>query len=174
MAEVKGDLGWVAWQVTAIFENIGVVQEGMMSIARPIALIDQPEAQPLVVTRGAITFEGVRFHYGGTISASEEGRSHPHALLEGFSLTVRPGEKIGLVGRSGAGKSTVVNLLLRFFDLEGGRVLIDGQDIAAVTQGRDFDRAEATNEDPAVREYFMRHPCGHRRATCRSAGGTRD
>ena len=126
--------GWVAWQVTAIFENIGVVQEGMMTIARPITLTDRPQAQALVVTRGEIAFEDVRFHYGRAISAREEGRPHPHAVLEGFSLAVRPGEKIGLVGRSGAGKSTVVNLLLRFFDLEGGRILIDGQDIAAVTQ----------------------------------------
>jgi len=126
--------GWVAWQVTAIFENIGVVQEGMMTIARPIALTDRPQAQALAVTRGEIAFEDVRFHYGRTISAREEGRPHPHAVLEGFSLKVRPGEKIGLIGRSGAGKSTVVNLLLRFFDLEGGRILIDGQDIAAVTQ----------------------------------------
>ena len=126
--------GWVAWQVTAIFENIGVVQEGMMTIARPITLTDRPQAQALVVARGEIAFEDVRFHYGRAISAREDGRPQPHAVLEGFSLTVRPGEKIGLVGRSGAGKSTVVNLLLRFFDLEGGRILIDGQDIAAVTQ----------------------------------------
>jgi ATP-binding cassette subfamily B multidrug efflux pump len=126
--------GWVAWQVTAIFENIGVVQEGMMTIARPITLTDGPQAQALVVTRGELAFEDVRFHYGRAILAREEGRPHPHAVLEGFSLAVRPGEKIGLVGRSGAGKSTVVNLLLRFFDLEGGRILIDGQDIAAVTQ----------------------------------------
>jgi ATP-binding cassette subfamily B multidrug efflux pump len=126
--------GWVAWQVTAIFENIGVVQEGMMTIARPITLTDRPQAQALVVRRGEIAFEDVRFHYGRVISAGDEGRPRPHAVLEGFSLTVRPGEKIGLIGRSGAGKSTVVNLLLRFFDLEGGRILIDGQDIAAVTQ----------------------------------------
>ncbi|HEY4986983.1 MAG TPA: ABC transporter ATP-binding protein [Bradyrhizobium sp.] len=126
--------GWVAWQVTAIFENIGVVQEGMMTIARPIMLTDRPQAQALAVTRGEIVFEDVRFHYGRLTSASAEGRPPPHAVLEGFSLTVRPGEKIGLVGRSGAGKSTVVNLLLRFFDLEGGRILIDGQDIAAVSQ----------------------------------------
>jgi len=126
--------GWVAWQVTAIFENIGVVQEGMMTIARPITLTDPPQAKALVVVRGEIVFEEVRFHYGRTISAVEAGRPAPHAVLEGFSLTVRPGEKIGLIGRSGAGKSTVVNLLLRFFDLEAGRILIDGQDIAAVSQ----------------------------------------
>ncbi|MGA7807192.1 ABC transporter ATP-binding protein [Bradyrhizobium sp.] len=127
--------GWVAWQVTAIFENIGVVQEGMMTIARPITLTDRPQAKALVVTRGEIVFSDVRFHYGRTIPALDEIEGpRPRAVLEGFSLTVRPGEKIGLVGRSGAGKSTVVNLLLRFFDLTGGRILIDGQDIAAVTQ----------------------------------------
>jgi ATP-binding cassette subfamily B multidrug efflux pump len=115
--------GWVAWQVTSIFENIGVVQEGMMTIARPITLTDQPQAATLKVTRGEIAFEDVRFHYG-----------RDSGVLDGFSLKVAPGEKIGLVGRSGAGKSTVVNLLLRFFDLEGGRILIDSQDIAAVTQ----------------------------------------
>jgi ATP-binding cassette subfamily B multidrug efflux pump len=76
----------------------------------------------------------VRFHYGREISANEDGRLRANAVLEDFTLTVQPGEKIGLVGRSGAGKSTVVNLLLRFFDLEGGRILIDGQDIAGVTQ----------------------------------------
>jgi ATP-binding cassette, subfamily B, multidrug efflux pump len=115
--------GWVALQVTSIFENIGVIQEGMMTIARPIALIDRPDAPSLDVTRGEIAFEDVRFGYG-----RETG------VIDGLTLTVKPGEKIGLIGRSGAGKSTVVNLLLRFFDLEGGRILIDGQDIAAVTQ----------------------------------------
>jgi ATP-binding cassette subfamily B multidrug efflux pump len=126
--------GWVAWQITAIFENVGVVQEGMMTIARPITLTDQPTAATLKVSRGEIAFENVRFHYGRKTPAREDGRLSPGAVLEGFTLAVKPGEKIGLVGRSGAGKSTVVNLLLRFFDLEGGRILIDGQDIAGVTQ----------------------------------------
>jgi ATP-binding cassette subfamily B multidrug efflux pump len=124
--------GWVAWQVTAIFENVGVVQEGMMTIARPITLNDRPQAADLMVGRGEIAFENVRFHYGREPSVREDGRRP--SVLDGFTLAVQPGEKIGLVGRSGAGKSTVVNLLLRFFDLEGGRILIDGQDIAAVTQ----------------------------------------
>jgi ATP-binding cassette, subfamily B, multidrug efflux pump len=115
--------GWVAMQVTSIFENIGVIQEGMMTIARPIMLTDRADAPAIKVTRGEIVFEDVRFGYG-----RESG------VIDGLNLTVRPGEKIGLIGRSGAGKSTVVNLMLRFFDLEGGRILIDGQDIAAVTQ----------------------------------------
>jgi hypothetical protein len=113
----------IAMQITEIFEDIGVVQEGMITIAQPLRLIDSAGAQPLVVREGRIAFEDVRFGYG-----RETG------VLEGFSLAVRPGEKIGLVGRSGAGKSTVVNLLLRFFDLEGARILIDGKDIAGVTQ----------------------------------------
>jgi ATP-binding cassette subfamily B multidrug efflux pump len=115
--------GWVAMQITAIFENIGVVQEGMSAIARPIVLADHADARPLSVSKGDIRFEDVRFGYG-----RETG------VIDGLSLHVRPGEKIGLVGRSGAGKSTLVNLLLRFFDLEDGRILIDDQDIAKVTQ----------------------------------------
>jgi ATP-binding cassette subfamily B multidrug efflux pump len=113
----------IAVQITDIFEEIGVVQEGMLTIARPLELIDPPDAVPLNVHEGRIAFEGVRFGYG-----RETG------VLDGFTLTVQPGEKIGLVGRSGAGKSTVVNLLLRFFDLEDGRILIDGQDISRATQ----------------------------------------
>ena len=124
--------GWVAWQITSIFENVGVIQEGMMTIARPIALIDRPDAVELKVTRGEIRFENVSFGYGRQKPTRDDGR--PFAVLDGLSLTVKPSEKVGLIGRSGAGKSTLVNLLLRFFDLEGGRILIDGQDISAVTQ----------------------------------------
>ena len=115
--------GWVAWQITDIFENIGVVQEGMLTIARPHTLVDKPDARTLKVPHGEIRFENIRFGYG-----RETG------LIDGLTLDVRAGGKIGLVGRSGAGKSTLVNLLLRFFDLEGGRILIDGQDIAAVSR----------------------------------------
>jgi ATP-binding cassette subfamily B multidrug efflux pump len=114
---------WIAFSVTDIFEQVGVVQEGMITIARPLQLVDRPDAKSLAVEKGAIAFDDVRFHYG-----RETG------VLDAFTLSIRPGEKIGLVGRSGAGKSTVVNLLMRFFDLEGGRILIDGQDIAGMTQ----------------------------------------
>ncbi|MEA2905233.1 MAG: ATP-binding cassette, subfamily multidrug efflux pump, partial [Alphaproteobacteria bacterium] len=113
----------IAVQITDLFEEIGIVQEGMMTIARPLQLVDPAGAKALDVREGRICFEDVRFGYGRDTE-----------VLEGFSLTLRPGEKIGLVGRSGAGKSTVVNLLLRFFDLEGGRILIDGQDISHMTQ----------------------------------------
>ena len=115
--------GWILFTVAGIFENIGVVHEGMQTIARDYDVLDRPDARQLVVTKGEIRFEGVRFHYGKVRGAIEE-----------VSLVIRPGEKVGIVGRSGAGKSTLVSLLLRFYDLEAGRILIDGQDIAAVTQ----------------------------------------
>ena len=115
--------GWILFTVAGIFENIGVVHEGMQTIARDYEVVDRPGARALVVPKGEIRFEDVRFHYGKVQSVIEEA-----------SLTIRPGEKVGLVGRSGAGKSTLVNLLLRFYDVEGGRILIDGQDIAGVTQ----------------------------------------
>ncbi len=115
--------GWVAQNVTAIFENVGVVQDGMRSIAVPRQMQDLPAAETLQVTRGGIRFEDVHFGYGTT-----------RGVLQGIDLTIAPGERIGLVGPSGAGKSTMVNLMLRFFDVEGGRILIDGQDIAQVSQ----------------------------------------
>jgi ATP-binding cassette subfamily B multidrug efflux pump len=121
--QIISNAGWVAMRVTEIFENIGVVQEGMMTIARPIALTDRPDAASLSVKRGEIEFKDIRFGYG-----RESG------LIDGLSLTIHPGERIGLIGRSGAGKSTLVNLMLRFFDLEDGEILIDGQDIANATQ----------------------------------------
>ena len=115
--------GWIMWTSINVFEAMGTVQEGMGTIARPNKLVDRPDAKPLVVGRGGIRYENVRFHYG-----------RDSGVIEELSLDIAPGEKVGLVGRSGAGKSTLVNLLLRFYDLEGGRILIDGQDIAGVTQ----------------------------------------
>jgi ATP-binding cassette subfamily B multidrug efflux pump len=117
--------GWVSWEVTSIFENIGVVQEGMQTIAVPHAGGDRPGARSLEVTRGEIRFEDVSFSYG---------RRDGQAVFERLNLVIRPGERVGLVGRSGAGKSTLVNLLLRFYEPERGSIRIDGQDIGYVTQ----------------------------------------
>ncbi|MGO4735457.1 ABC transporter ATP-binding protein [Bosea sp. 2KB_26] len=114
---------WLIHLVRGVFENIGSVQESMETIAKPHDLTDVPDAMPLSVGEGAIRFEQVRFNYGRN-----------GGLFEGLNLDIRPGEKIGLVGPSGAGKSTLVNLLLRLYPLEAGRILIDGQDIARVTQ----------------------------------------
>ncbi len=115
--------GWIMWALTTFFRQLGVVAEGMETIAQPISLADDAAAQPLKLTQGAIELKGLTHHYG-----RESGG------LDDVSLTIKPGEKIGLVGRSGAGKSTLVKLLLRFYDAERGGILIDGQDISAVTQ----------------------------------------
>ncbi|WP_295811339.1 ABC transporter ATP-binding protein [uncultured Nitratireductor sp.] len=120
---------WIMWELTALFENVGTVQDGISSISMPRLVDDRPGATALAVPEGRIDFDGIGFHYG------KKG-----GVIEELSLTVKPGEKVGLVGRSGAGKSTLVNLLLRFYDLERGRIVIDGQDIADVTQ--DTLRAE--------------------------------
>jgi ATP-binding cassette subfamily B multidrug efflux pump len=123
--------GWFMWTLAGIFENIGTVQESMMTISRPFTVVDAKDAAPLKVTSGAIDFDDVTFDYGHT-RVTAEGR--PAGVIRNLSLHVAPGEKVGLVGRSGAGKSTLVSLLLRFHDLEQGRILIDGQDIAHITQ----------------------------------------
>lgn len=118
---------WIMWEFAALFENIGTVRDGLSTLSMPSMVQDQPEARPLLVTRGEVRFEAVRFVYDGA------GVLKP-AVIDGLDLTLAPGEKVGLVGRSGAGKSTLVNLLLRFYDLSSGRILIDGQDISHVTQ----------------------------------------
>jgi ATP-binding cassette subfamily B multidrug efflux pump len=115
--------GWIMWVVNGIFENIGMVQDGLQTIAQPVSVTDKKGAPRLKVDRGNVRFEDVHFHY-------PKGDS----IIEGLTLDIRPGEKIGLIGPSGAGKSTLVNLLLRLYDLPSGRILVDGQDIAEVTQ----------------------------------------
>ncbi len=120
---LNGISHWVMWEFASLFEHMGTVQDGMTTLSKPHSVVDVPNAQPLVVTRGEVVFDQVRFAYGGD-----------RVVVDGLSLTIRPGEKIGLVGRSGAGKSTLVNLLLRFHNLEGGSIRIDGQDIATVQQ----------------------------------------
>src|SRR3569623_1007332 len=137
--------GWVAWQITGIFENIGVVQEGMMTIAQPIALADDENAREIEISRGDIAFDYIRFGYG-----REAG------LIEGLNLHVKAGEKIGLVGRSGAVKSTLVILLLRCFDLEGGRILIDGQDVAGVTQDSLRAQISVVTQDTSLLHRSLR------------------
>ncbi len=123
--QITTSAGWVSWEVSSIFENVGVVQEGMQTIAVPLAGVDRPGARPLEVSRGEVRFEDVTFAYG---------RKNAPPVLDRLSLVLRPGERVGLVGRSGAGKSTLVHLLLRFHEPESGRILIDDQDIAGVTQ----------------------------------------
>jgi ATP-binding cassette subfamily B multidrug efflux pump len=159
--------GWVAWQVTNIFENIGVVQEGMMTIAQPIKLIDQPNAAELKVTRGEIYFDHVRFNYGRVGDPADlQGKG---GVLDGIDLRIRPGEKIGIVGRSGAGKSTLVNVLMRFFDLQDGRILIDGQDIAQVTQESLRTQISMVTQDTSLLHRSIRDNIRYGRPECSDA-----
>jgi ATP-binding cassette subfamily B multidrug efflux pump len=123
--QIANVAGWVSWEVTGIFENVGVVQEGMDTIAVPHTLVDRADARELEVPRGEIRFEHLSFTYGRT-----DGKR----VLDELNLVIRPGERVGLVGRSGAGKSTLVNLLLRFHEVELGSIRIDGQNISSVTQ----------------------------------------
>ncbi len=114
---------WIMWATTNLVQNLGTVQEGMQTITEPITLVDTKDAKPLDFQKGLVEVKGVSHHYGRGSGG-----------LQNLSLTVRPGERIGLIGRSGAGKSTLVKLILRFYDTEEGQILIDGQDIARVTQ----------------------------------------
>jgi ATP-binding cassette subfamily B multidrug efflux pump len=123
---LNGISHWVMWEMASLFEQVGTVQDGMNTLARQPTVVDRADARPLQVVRGEIRFEQVSFAYGG---------KHADArVIENLNLHIKAGEKIGLVGRSGAGKSTIVNLLLRFYDIPQGRVVIDGQDIAQATQ----------------------------------------
>jgi ATP-binding cassette subfamily B multidrug efflux pump len=124
---LKGMSHWIMWEVSGLFENIGVVQDGIETISRTRSVVDEPGAPALDVSRGEIRFDAIGFHYGKDRDALDQG------IIDKLSLSVKPGEKLGIVGRSGAGKSTLVSLLLRFYDLESGRILIDGQDISRVT-----------------------------------------
>jgi ATP-binding cassette subfamily B multidrug efflux pump len=114
---------WIMWASTNLAQNLGTVAEGMETIAQPIGLVDTPQARPLDFRDGLLELKDVSHHYGRGFGG-----------LKNVSLTIRPGEKIGVVGRSGAGKSTLVKLILRFYDTESGAILIDGQNIGDVTQ----------------------------------------
>ena len=120
---LNGMSQWIMWEISSLFENIGAVADGIGTLSQPREVVDKTDAKPLQVTQGQITFDKVHFHYG---KAS--------GVLEEFNLSIKPGEKIGLVGKSGAGKSTLVNLLLRFYDVEKGNICIDGQMISQVNQ----------------------------------------
>lgn len=120
---IKGLSQWIMWEFARLFENLGTVQDGMMTLSKQHNVVDKENAQPLNVTKGEIKFENVDFAY-----------DVKKPLLKDFNLTIKPGEKVGLVGRSGAGKSTLTNLLLRFYDIQGGSITIDGQNIRDITQ----------------------------------------
>ncbi|MBF4555331.1 ABC transporter ATP-binding protein [Pseudomonas sp. p50] len=137
--------GWIMWVVNGIFENIGMVQDGLQTIAQPVSVTDRDQAKPLTVPRGEVRFEHVDFHYG-----------KKRGIIGDLDLTIKPGEKIGLIGPSGAGKSTLVNLLLRLYDVEGGRILIDGQNIADVGQESLRERIGMITQDTSLLHRSIR------------------
>ncbi|MGB0447084.1 MAG: ABC transporter ATP-binding protein [Pseudomonadales bacterium] len=119
---LQGFSDWIMWEIYSLFENIGTVIDSMTTLANPHTVVDETDAT-LEVTKGQIEFDNVGFHYG-----------KGSGVIDNFNLTIAAGEKIGIVGRSGAGKSTMVNLLLRFHDVETGEIRIDGKNISQVSQ----------------------------------------
>lgn len=126
---LNGMAQWIMWEVSSLFENIGTVADGITTLSQPAEVKDVPDAADLTVRHGEIRFEQVSFNYGKSLTDSDKT-----PVLKQLNLTIKAGEKVGLVGRSGAGKSTLVNLLLRFYDIADGKILIDGQDISQVSQ----------------------------------------
>ncbi|MCC4273140.1 ABC transporter ATP-binding protein [Marinomonas communis] len=121
---LNGMSQWIMWEVSALFENIGMVADGMGTLSKPLTIQDKDGAKPLSISNGDIHFDQVAFHYG----------KEDISVIDALDLHIKPGEKVGLVGRSGAGKSTIVNLLMRFHDVEQGAIKIDGQVISDVQQ----------------------------------------
>jgi ATP-binding cassette subfamily B multidrug efflux pump len=141
----QGMSQWVMWEMSSLFENIGIVRDGINSISLPRVVADAPDAKPLGKVKGDIRFDSVNFHYG---KAS--------GVIEGLNLSIKSGEKIGLVGRSGAGKSTIVNLLLRFYDRESGVISIDGIDIGTVQQDTLREQIGVVTQDTSLLHRSVR------------------
>ncbi len=137
--------GWIMWALSSFFRELGVVAEGMETIAQPIGLVDKPGAKPLEMRNGRIEIRDLSHHFG-----REAGG------LDRVSLLIEPGEKIGLVGRSGAGKSTLVKLLLRFYEAEDGKIIVDGQDIRQVMQDSLRDRIGMVQQDSSLLHRSVR------------------
>ncbi|MGN6534862.1 MAG: ABC transporter ATP-binding protein [Mesorhizobium sp.] len=138
-------LGRLMMQLNGILRNLGVLENSKALISQPLGLTDAPDAKDLAVTGGRIDMDGVVFHYG-----------KGGGVLDGIDLTIRPGEKVGLVGPSGAGKTTLVNLILRLYDLEGGEIRIDGQDVAKVTQTSLRSAIGVVSQDTALFHRSLR------------------
>ncbi|MBW9062119.1 ABC transporter ATP-binding protein [Rhizobium herbae] len=153
---INGMSQWVMWEVSALFENIGTVYDGMGMMTKAHDIVDRPDAPALTAPQGAITFENIRFHYGKN-----------KGVIDNLSLVIKPGEKIGLVGRSGAGKTTLMNVLLRFYDLEAGTIRIDGQDISAVAQDSLRAKIGVVTQDTSLLHRSIRDNIayGHPEAT---------
>ncbi len=147
---LNGISHWVMWEMTTLYEQVGTVQDGINTLTTHNKIIDAPDAKPLQVKQGEIKFDAVSFNYGREI---KDGHKE---LLKTLNLHIKAGEKVGLVGRSGAGKSTIVNLLLRFFEVESGRILIDGQNINSVTQNSLREHIGMVTQDTSLLHRSVR------------------
>jgi len=137
--------GWIMWALSTFFQNLGIISEGMETISQPIRLTDKPDAKPLLLEQGEIQFQALSHHYGRGSGG-----------LSNLDLTIQPGEKVAVIGRSGAGKSTMMKLLLRFYDIECGRISIDGQDISEVTQDSLRSQIGMVQQDSALLHRSVR------------------
>jgi ATP-binding cassette subfamily B multidrug efflux pump len=147
---LNGISHWVMWEMTTLYEQVGTVQDGINTLTTHNKIIDAADAKPLHVKKGEIKFDAVSFNYGRTLNGSQK------ELLKTLNLHIKAGEKVGLVGRSGAGKSTIVNLLLRFFEVESGSILIDGQNINAVTQNSLREHIGMVTQDTSLLHRSVR------------------
>ena len=133
------------WELTSLYEQVGTVQDGINTLSQPHNIIDETNAQTLAVKKGEITFSKVDFAY-----------ANQKPLLAQFQLTIKAGEKVGIVGRSGAGKSTIVNLLLRFYDVQSGDIAIDGQPVKQVTQNSLREHIGMVTQDTSLLHRSVR------------------
>jgi ATP-binding cassette subfamily B multidrug efflux pump len=147
---LNGISHWVMWEMTTLYEQVGTVQDGINTLTTHNKIIDALDAKPLQVKHGEIKFDAVNFNYGREV---KEGHKE---LLRTLDLHIKAGEKVGLVGRSGAGKSTIVNLLLRFFEVESGQILIDGQNINDVTQNSLREHIGMVTQDTSLLHRSVR------------------
>ncbi|MFY8275027.1 ABC transporter ATP-binding protein [Pseudoalteromonas sp. SSDWG2] len=152
---LNGMAQWIMWEVSALFENIGTVADGMQTLTKPIEVKDKNDADELAIRSGAIHFDNITFNYGKQINSTQG------SILKSLNLAISAGEKVGIVGRSGAGKSTLVNLLLRFYDLEQGQIRIDNQAIDTVTQESLRKQIAMVSQDTALLHRSVRENIGY-------------
>jgi ATP-binding cassette, subfamily B, multidrug efflux pump len=142
---LNGISHWVMWEMTSLYEQVGTVQDGINTLSMQHSIVDIPNAQPLNVHQGHVKFNKVSFAY-----------PEQKQVLENFQLDIKPGEKVGLVGRSGAGKSTAVNLLLRFYEVQMGEILIDSQNVKDVTQNSLREKIGMVTQDTSLLHRSVR------------------
>jgi ATP-binding cassette subfamily B protein/ATP-binding cassette subfamily B multidrug efflux pump len=145
--------GWMMFNINGLIRNYATVQDATRTLSVEPAIRDAADAEVLPRARGDIRFESVSFHYG-----------KGSGVIENLNLHIRPGERVALVGPSGAGKTTIVNLALRLFDVEGGRILIDGQDIRSLTQASLRDQFGVVSQDAMLMHRSIEDNIGYGRA----------